>query len=254
METKTYKNLLITERDKDILSLLQKLKVSSSSNLRKILSPETSQNTFTKRLKRLEESQLVKRTWESFRSRSQHWIYQLNILRNGKRIEQITWNETIWKNVWISHSSYWHSVNIWHLLWFLLKHTKKAAPGFKFSADKFISQYEFQKRLNTEWDTKKCPIVPDGLLIQWKVVYWLEVERMNSIKDFRKKIQWYYELSFRLGKWSMPYFEKGANHVLILMSPDNKIGFHENVIKDENIESSWKLKLIKESKILWESI
>ncbi len=48
----------------------------------------------------------------------------------------------------------------------------------------------------------------------------------------------------------MPYFEKGANHVLILMSPDNKIGFHENVIKDENIESSWKLKLIKESKIL----
>ncbi len=62
METKTYKNLLITERDKDILSLLQKLKVSSSSNLRKILSPETSQNTFTKRLKRLEESQLVKRT------------------------------------------------------------------------------------------------------------------------------------------------------------------------------------------------
>jgi hypothetical protein len=54
-EIKPFANILITERDKDILRILNRLKISESKILRLTLSPETSQNTFTSRLLKLEE-------------------------------------------------------------------------------------------------------------------------------------------------------------------------------------------------------
>ena len=54
-EIKPFANILITERDIDILKILNRLKISESNILRLMLSPETSQNTFTSRLLKLEE-------------------------------------------------------------------------------------------------------------------------------------------------------------------------------------------------------
>ena len=54
MEKHSYKNLLITRRDAEILSLVTKLKIAESDLVRDLISPETSQNTFTKRLKKME--------------------------------------------------------------------------------------------------------------------------------------------------------------------------------------------------------
>ena len=73
---KPFANILITERDKDILRLLNRLKIAESRILRTILSPETSQNTFTSRLLKLEEKGYIQ-SINPDRSRNQYKIYGL---------------------------------------------------------------------------------------------------------------------------------------------------------------------------------
>ncbi|EKD66119.1 MAG: hypothetical protein ACD_49C00064G0022 [uncultured bacterium (gcode 4)] len=252
MKNSIYKNILITERDVNILKLLSKLKIWESDLIRDLLSPETSQNTFTKRLKKLEDKWFIQSINQDQRWRTQNKLYQLNTKQKRTDIETIIGNEILWWTVNMSYSNYYHSLYIGYFLKFLIWKIKSKNMNYAFIIDNFISQFEFQKwtttRKKNNWDTV---IIPDWLLKIWDKVWRIEVERLNSAKEFKNKIKKYKDQYFYLEKDKFcPFFEKNTKHSLLIMAPDMKILPYRDILDNEEIEEYYELKLINEDIIL----
>lgn len=252
MKNTTYKNVLITERDVNILKLLSKLKIWESDLIRDLLSSETSQNTFTKRLKKLEDKWLIRSINQDQRGRTQNKLYQLNMKQKKADIEAIIWGEILWWTINMSYSTYFHTLYIWYFLRFLIKQIKKKNENYTFIVDDFISQYEFQRwtttRKKDNWDTV---IIPDWLLRIGNKVRWIEVERLNSLKEFSKKMKNYKDQYFYLQKeWFCEFFKKEDKHTLLIMSPEWKIWSYAESIAKEKLKEYYSVQLIQEETVL----
>ena len=85
----TYKNILITPRDVQILRLLSKIKIAESDVLRDLISPGILQNTFTKRLKKLQDKGLLLSLNEDQRGKTRNKLYTLNVRQKKADLEAI---------------------------------------------------------------------------------------------------------------------------------------------------------------------
>ncbi|MDD2891997.1 MAG: winged helix-turn-helix domain-containing protein [Candidatus Gracilibacteria bacterium] len=252
MKNTTYKNILITERDVDILKLLSKLKIGESDLIRDLLTPETSQNTFTKRLKKLEDKGFIRSINQDQRGRTRNKLYQLNIRQKKADIEAIIGSEILGGTVNMSYSIYFHTLYIGYFLRFLIKQIKKKNENYTFIVDDFISQFEFQRwtmtRKKNELDTV---IIPDGLLKVGSKVQWIEVEIKNSLKDFNKKLKNYKEQYFYLSKEGFcEFFKKDDKHTLLIMAPEWKIGSYTESITKEKLKEYYSVQLLNEDNVL----
>ncbi len=252
MKNTTYKNVLITERDVNILKLLSKLKIWESDLIRDLLSSETSQNTFTKRLKKLEDKWLIRAINQDQRGRTQNKLYQLNTKQKKADIEAIIGTEILWWTINMSYSIYFHTLYIGYFLRFLIKQIKKKNENYTFIVDDFISQFEFQRwttiRKKNELNTI---IIPDWLLRVWSKVQWIEVEIQNSLKDFNKKLKGYKEQYFYLSKEGFcEFFKKDDKHTLLIMAPEWKIGSYTESLEKEKLKEYYSVQLLNEDSVL----
>lgn len=252
MKNTNYRNVLITDRDVNILKLLSKLKIAETDLIRELISPEIKQNTFVKRLKKLELKGFIISLNEDQRGRTRNKLYGLNVRKKGD-IEAIIWVELLGWSVDMSYSIYYHTLYIWYFLRFLVKQIRKKNKSYTFLVDDFISQYEFQKwttlRSKQKWDTV---IIPDWLLKVWNKIQWLECERQNSNNEYKKKLKGYKDQSFHLGKeWFCEFFEKDGKHTLLVMAPENKMWAYGNIMEVQKIKDYYYgVQLIDEGMVL----
>lgn len=252
MKNTNYKNVLITERDVNILKLLSKLKIWESDLIRDLLSSETSQNTFTKRLKKLEDKWLIQAINQDQRGRTQNKLYQLNTKQKKADIEAIIWSEILGWTINMSYSNYFHTLYIWYFLRFLIKQIKKKNENYTFIVDDFVSQFEFQRWTTTRKKNElNTVIIPDWLLKVWNKIYRVEIERLNSLKDFNKKMKSYKDQYFYLQKeWFCEFFKKDDKHTLLIMAPEWKMGSYAESIEKEKLKEYYSVQLLNEDNIL----
>ncbi|MDD2892196.1 MAG: winged helix-turn-helix domain-containing protein [Candidatus Gracilibacteria bacterium] len=252
MKNTTYKNVLITERDVNILKLLSKLKIGESDLIRDLLSSETSQNTFTKRLKKLEDKGLIRAINQDQRGRTRNKLYQLNTKQKKADIEAIIGSEILGGTINMSYSTYFHTLYIGYFLRFLIKQIKKKNENYTFLVDDFISQFEFQRWTTTRKKNElNTVIIPDGLLRMGNKVQWIECERKNSLKDFNKKMKSYKDQYFYLSKEGFcEFFKKDDKHTLLIMSPEWKIGSYAESITKEKLKEYYSVQLLNEDNVL----
>jgi len=78
-------------------------------------------------------------------------------------------------------------------------------------------------------------------------VQWIEIERMNSNKEFLKKIKGYKDRYFYLQKDGFcPFFLKDMKHSLLIMAPELKQEAYRAILDTEKIKDYYGLQLIPE--------
>jgi hypothetical protein len=255
-EIKPFANILITERDKDILRILNRLKISESKILRLILSPETSQNTFTSRLLKLEEKWYI-HPINPDRARNQHKIYGLTTdMHKLKEIEHMIWEKTEEWRYTHSHMYFYHTLYISYLLCYLIQRFRKKNPAYIFNVKDFVSQFAVQRYTNMRDETvliqsREKHMIPDGLLTYWDTHIWLEVERTNSNKQFKEKMKWYEEQSYYLNSiWFSDFFEPKKKHTIVVMTPFWKIWAYKQILEEVKIEDIYGINFVDEGSII----
>jgi hypothetical protein len=253
---KPFANILITGRDKDILRLLNRLKIAESRVLKIILSPETSQNTFSGRLLKLEERWYIQ-SINADRSRNQHKIYGLsNDSHKLKEIEYIIWEKTDWGRYTHSHTYFYHTLYISYLLTYLIERFRKKHSEYIFQIDDFISQFTIQSFINqkdtsTIFHSREKHMIPDWILKYKNLVIWIEVERTNSNKQFKEKLLWYEEQLYYLHSSNFSdYFDTEEKHSIIVMSPLWKITPYKQILETVKISDSYGINFIDEDVII----
>lgn len=253
---KPFANILITERDKDIIRLLNRLKIAESRILRIILSPQTSQNTFVSRLLKLEEKWYIQ-SINPDRSRSQYKIYGLtNDSYKLKELEHIIWEKTDEWRCNHSHTYFYHTLYISYLLAFLIERFRKRDPNYIFKIGDYISQFSIQRFINQTTElsllsSKEKHMIPDALFKYKNMIIWLEVERKNSNKQFKDKIRWYEEQSYYLkSKDFSDFFDSDMQHSIVIMSPSWKIDSYKQILDSQKIDDQYNVNFVDEDVVI----
>lgn len=253
---KPFANILITERDKDIIRLLNRLKIAESRILRIILSPQTSQNTFVSRLLKLEEKWYIQ-SINPDRSRNQHKIYGLtHDSYKLKELEHIIWEKTDEGKYNHSHVYFYHTLYISYLLAFLIERFRKKNPNYIFKIGDYISQFSIQRSINQTTESsllssKEKHMIPDALFKYKNMLIWLEVERKNSNKQFKDKIRWYEEQSYYLkSKWFSDFFDSDVQHSIVIMSPSWKIDSYKQILDILKIDDQYHVNFVDEDIVI----
>lgn len=243
-----YKNIIITKRDKEVLSLLNKIKVIKSSTITELITKNTQIKTFVKRLKFLKQKWYIndirtEKIWQQ--------IFSLNYKKdNLENIENMIWEKIYKWNIHITNSLFNHESHIWKALLFLKNRIEvKIWKEIKIK-NSYISQYELyelQKSSNTI-DKKKILeklMISDWILNFWDYSFLIEVELNNTYGKFAQKLKWYKNMLLYLDSINENFKLFNKNLVLYIFVNEYKLDKYKEMIKN-----AW----IKDLKIVIEKI
>lgn len=233
-------NIILTARDLLIFHTLNELGFCSSKNLKNIVSPETQHKTFNIRLLLLKKHWFIKEIEEPNRAKHLCNIYMLN--DTGIALQKIyneTWIKYIPTSYNRSYSLYNHQLMLWDHFSFLLQKIRTKNSNFSLKAENFLGSKSIQKILQTEQKNTETHfeyldyvMIPDLLLSIWNTAYCLELENMNSYKQFYQKVLGYEDMNIRNNnKNFLPVF-KGKNIFLIIACWNNKKEQYQEILKN----------------------
>lgn len=243
-----FKNIIITKRDKEIFSLLNKIKVINSSIITWLISKNTKVKTFVKRLK------FLKQKWYINDVRNEKiWLQIFSISykkENLEKIESIIWEKIYKWNIHITNSLFNHEFYIWKALLYIKNKIENKTWWEINIKNNYISQYEIYELQNTNnsIDKKKLLeklMICDWLLNIWNYSFLIEVELNNSYWKFTQKLKWYKNMMLYLNSLNENFKLFKKDLILYIFVNEYKIDKYREIIK-----SVW----IKDLKIIVESI
>lgn len=245
---KQYKNIIITKRDKEIFSLLNKIKVINSSTLNWLISKNTKVKTFVKRLKFLKEKGYIcdiknEKIWQQ--------IFSLSYKKeNIDTIERIIWTKIYKTNIYLTNSLFNHEFYIWKSLLFLKNKIENKTWKEININENLISQYSLYELQNSKMDIQKKKILEKLMISDWILNYWnysfiIEVELNNSYEKFTQKLKWYKNMMLYLKTINENFNILKKELILNIFVNNYKIDKYKEIIT-----KSW----IKDIKIIVESI
>ena len=198
-------NIILTKRDLLIFHTLNELGFCSSRNLKNIVSPTTQHKTFNIRLLMLKKHWFIKEIEEPNRAKHLCNIYMLNDTDiTLQKIYNETWIKYIPTNYNRSYSLYNHQLLLWDLFSYFLQKIRNKNSNFSLKAEYFLGSKTIQKMLQieqknaeTHFEYLDFVMIPDLILTIWNNIYCLELENMNSYRQFNQKILWYEDMNIR---------------------------------------------------------
>ncbi|GAB0175327.1 MAG: hypothetical protein HHAS10_12060 [Candidatus Altimarinota bacterium] len=248
---KTRENIVLTPRDLLIFHTLNELGFCSSRNLKNIVSPETQHKTFNIRLLLLKKHGFIKELKQEYKSISQYSIYMLNtteIVLNRIYYETgIKYEPSIYNT---SYTLYNHQLLLGDLFVYFLGKIRNKNKDFVLKAEYFTGSKTIQKILQTELKNPETKyeyldfvMIPDLLLSIGNTAYCLELENMNSYKQFHQKVLGYEDMNTRKNnKKFFPLFRE-KNLILIVSCWDYKKEKYEEILK-ENFTGKYAISLL----------
>lgn len=237
--SKKRENIILTKRDLLIFHTLNEIGFCSSKNLKNIVSPETQHKTFNIRLLMLKKHWFIKEIEEPNRAKHLCNVYMLNDTDiTLQKIYNETWIKYTPTNYNRSYSLYNHQLLLWDLFSYLLQKIRNKNRDFSLKAEYFLGSKTIQKNIQTEqknietaFEHLDYVMIPDLLLSIWNTAYCLELENMNSYRQFNQKILWYEDMNIRNNnKNFLPLF-KEKNIFLIVACWDNKQERYQEIVK-----------------------
>lgn len=238
--SKKRENIILTKRDLLIFHTLNELGFCSSKNLKNIVSPETQHKTFNIRLLMLKKHWFIKEIEEPHRAKHLCNIYMLNDTDIAlQKIYNETWTKYTPSNYNRSYSLYNHQLLLWDLFSFLLEKIRNKNSNFSLKAEDFLGSKSIQKILQTEqkntdtiFEYLDYIMIPDLILTIWNTVYCLELENMNSYRQFNQKILWYEDMNIRSNNKNFFPLFKEKNIFLVVACWNNKQERYQEVLKN----------------------
>ncbi len=223
-------NIILTKRDLLIFHTLNELWFCSSKNLKNIVSPTTQHKTFNIRLLMLKKHWFIKEIEEPHRAKYLCNIYMLN--DTGIALQKI-YNETWIKynptNYNRSYSLYNHQLLLWDLFSYFLQKIRNKNSNFSLKAEDFLGSKTIQKMLQIEQKNTETHfeyldfiMIPDLVLTIWNNIYCLELENMNSYRQFNQKILWYEDMNIRNNNKNFFLLFREKKLILIVACWNNK--------------------------------
>lgn len=143
-----FENILITTRDIEILTLLNKVKLMSSKIIKEIISPWISNSTLTHRLLKLEKKGYIEEINKE-RIKTQYKIFSISkSLKKIDEVKSIIWVDIMRSNYTLTHLLYNHELLIWETLCYIVRRIRDKKKEYIFETKNFISQYEITKWFN----------------------------------------------------------------------------------------------------------
>lgn len=246
--SKKRENIILTKRDLLIFHTLNELWFCSSKNLKNIVSPETQHKTFNIRLLMLKKHWFIKEIEEPHRAKHLCNIYMLNDTDiTLQKIYNETWIRYNPTNYNRSYSLYNHQLLLWDLFSFLLVKIRNKNSNFSLKAENFLGSKSIQKILQTEqkntdtiFEYLEFVMIPDLILTIWNNIYCLELENMNSYRQFNQKILGYEDMNIRSNNKDFFTLFKWRNIVLIIACWENKKEKYQVILK-ENFTGKWSI-------------
>lgn len=256
---KNNKNIVITERDLEILKLINRVIIIKWSVIYKIISPDKEftdekEKIFKYRLKKLRQHWFIdivnNDTWIVWEN-----IYRFNYKKeNLERIKDFIWEEiNINRSLSVNHSLFYHTLGI--SSWILyIKKLIQEKKWIHIKSDNIIWENEVKKIIEKEWrsiystyQNQEKHMIPDSIVNVWNVSFCIEIE-LKSAENLQKietKLNWYKNMQFYL--WNNN-FSKVLKEKIFLFIFTNKINLHkyEKIIKDIKLNEvdNIKVKLI----------
>lgn len=239
--SKKRENIILTPRDLLIFHTLNELWFCSSKNLKNIVSPTTQHKTFNIRLLMLKKHWFIKELKQEYKNINQFNIYMLNtaeITLNRIYYETgVKYEPTIYNT---SYSLFNHQLLLWDLFSYFLWRIRGIHKDFILKAEHFLWSKSIQKNIQTELKNPETKyeyldfvMIPDLLLTIWNTVYCLELENMNSYKQFNQKIVGYEDMNMRsYNKKFFPLFRE-KNLVLIVSCWNYKKEKYDEILKEK---------------------
>lgn len=238
--SKKRENIILTKRDLLIFHTLNELWFCSSKNLKNIVSPETQHKTFNIRLLMLKKHWFIKEIEEPNRAKHLCNVYMLNDTDiTLQKIYNETWIKYTPTNYNRSYSLYNHQLLLWDLFSFLLEKIRNKNSNFSLKAEDFLGSKSIQKILQTEqkntdtiFEYLDYIMIPDLILTIWNTVYCLELENMNSYRQFNQKILGYEDMNIRNNNKNFFPLFKEKNIFLVVACWNNKQERYQEVLKN----------------------
>lgn len=236
------KNIFITERDKEVFSLLNKIKVIETKALYWLINNKPKIETFLKRLKFLKEKWYIENIKNVFSSDK---IFSL--CYNKENLDEIEYkiNETIYKSkIVITNALYNHEYKISQSLLYIKKQIEEKEWKEIIIRDSFMSQYQIYELKNSNiWlNYKKIfskILIPDWILHYWNSSYLIEVEINNSYQKFKQKLTWYKKMMLYMESINKNSDIFKNELILYIFVGKHKIKRYKSIIKEvwiKNIE------------------
>lgn len=255
-----FRNLLITERDRQILLLLNGLGVANGRHLRFLLSPGTSLETFSTRLLGLERKGFLRSFREDHAPKGTPKIYAL-ATGKGKlsEITQIIGRQSRNLRLGERHIHFNHTLAIVRLLCHTVGVLRSKNPGWVFDPSRFVSQWDILEKVRAAEaadPTKpaKHPL-PDGFLIVGNGVIGLEAELSQTYTNWKAKVAQRADLSFY---WDSPNYspwlsprtpaDKKPQRVLFVSVPGRKADRYRELSKP--LEGITRLHILPEEELV----
>lgn len=228
-----YKNIIIKQRDRDIFSILNKIKVINSKTLAWLVDDSITTKSFIRRLKLLKDKWYIEdirneRIWQQ--------IFSLKNLKNNlDEIQVIIWEKIYNQNMKMTNSLYFHELYIWKALFFIKKVIEKKVWK-DISINAYISQYqlyELFKSINSIEDKKILEnlMIADWILNFWNTSFLIEVELNNSYEKFNRKMKGYKNMLLYLESLKkFKIFNKKL--ILLIFVNEYKIERYKRIIED----------------------
>lgn len=241
-----FKNIIITKRDREIFSLLNKIKVINSSIITWLISKNTKVKTFVKRLKFLKQKWYIKdvrieKVWLQ--------VFSLSYKKeNLEKIESII-NEKVYKwNIHITNSLFDHEFNIWKALLYLKNKIENKSWKEINIKNSYISQYELYELQNTNNIIEKKKLLEKLMICDWLLNIWnysflIEVELNNSYWKFTQKLKWYKNMMLYIESINENFKLFKKDIILYIFVNEYKLDKYKEIIKNNSIKD---LKIIIE--------
>lgn len=244
-----FKNIIITERDKKVFSLLNKIKVIDSWTLNWLINSNTKRKTFVKRLK------FLKQKWYIENIKNEKFWEQIFSLKYSKKnldnIQSII-NEKIYKsNINLTNTLFSHEFYISKWLLYIKQQIDKKTWKIN-SIDNYISQYQVYEFKNSKvWlNNKKLfekLVIPDWILNYNDNSFLIEIELNNSYQKFKQKMNWYKKMVLYLESINKNSNILKNNLILYIFVDSYKIERYKSIIKEVWIKDlNIKIKDLKE--------
>lgn len=238
--TRKRENIVLTPRDLLIFHTLNELGFCSSKNLKNIVSPETQHKTFNIRLLLLKKHWFIKELKQEYKNINQYSIYMLNtaeIILNRIYYETgVKYEPSIYNT---SYSLFNHQLLLGDLFSYFLWKIRNKNKDFILKAEHFLGSKTIQKNLQielknpeTKYEYLDFVMIPDLLLNISNTAYCLELENMNSYKQFNQKVVGYEDMNMRNNnKKFFPLFRE-KKIALIVSCWDYKKEKYEEILKE----------------------